>query len=92
MSDISVFRVVSTGQVLENLKISERVISVKLIEQDPFTDGETKEVAEEALELYRSKKVLESNDFQIDAEISKFELIAIEAELYPTDTMTEVWY
>ena len=47
MSDISVFRVVSTGQVLENLKIGERVISVKLIEQDPFTDGETKEVAEE---------------------------------------------
>ena len=46
MSDVSVFRVVSTGQVLENLKIGERVISVKLIEHDPFTDGETKEVAE----------------------------------------------
>ena len=41
MSDISVFRVVSTGQVLENLKIGERVISVKLIEQDParFVDA-----------------------------------------------------
>ena len=52
----------------------------------------TREVAEEALELYRSKRILESNSFEIDSEISKFELIAIEAELYPTDTMTEVWY
>jgi len=45
--NISVFRPVSTAQVLENLVVGERVISAKMIESDPFTDGEQKEIAEE---------------------------------------------
>ena len=35
--NISVFRPVSTAQVLENLVVGERVISAKMIESDPFS-------------------------------------------------------
>ena len=44
--DASVFRPVSTGQVLENLKPGERVISVNLIEHSPMADGELRESVE----------------------------------------------